>query len=299
MRFRLEYTPVWLLASGMRWLPRPLVRAACIALAFLIYAVHRRLREVGMRNLDLAFPARSRKEKKKILRGVFISLGRQLAEFTLFPRYTKDNVSRTVVYEGFQNFAEAQARGKGVVLLTAHLGGWEISSFAHSLYGHPMNIVVRPLDNPLIDAMVDHYRTLHGNRTFSKQDYARGLLKSLKNGEVIGILMDTNMTPPQGAFVDFFGVPACTATGIARVALHTDAAVVPGFCVWDKALGKYKIRFEPAIKLVRTGNDEVDAVANTARFTKEIERYVISYPDQWLWVHRRWKTRPPGEAQIY
>lgn len=299
MRFRLEYMPVWLLAKLLRWLPRPLVRAVCIALALSIYAIHRRLRGVGMRNLDLAFPARSRKEKKKILRGVFISLGRQLAEFTLFPRYTKENVSRTVVYEGFQNFAEAQARGRGVVLLTAHLGGWEISSFAHSLYGHPMNIVVRPLDNPLIDGLVDHYRTLHGNRTFSKQDYARGLIKVLKNGEVVGILMDTNMTPPQGAFVDFFGVPACTATGIARVALHTDAAVVPGFCVWDKALRKYKICFEPAIKLVRTGNSEEDAVANTAMFNKEIERYVTRYPDQWLWVHRRWKTRPQGEPPIY
>lgn len=299
MRFRLEYMPVWVLAKSLRCLPRPLVRAVCIALALLVYAVHGRLRKVGMRNLDLAFPARSRKEKKRILRGVFISLGRQLAEFTLFPRYTKENVARTVIYEGFQNFAEAQARGKGVVLLTAHMGGWEISSFAHSLYGHPMNIVVRPLDNPLIDSLVDHYRTLHGNRTFSKQDYARGLLKVLKNGEVVGILMDTNMTPPQGAFVNFFGVPACTATGIARVALHTDAAVVPAFCVWDKMLRKYKICFEPAVKLVRSGNNDEDTLANTANFTKEIERYVTRYPEQWLWVHRRWKTRPQGEAPIY
>ena len=299
MRYRLEYLPVRLFATTMRWLPRPLARAICIAVALLIYALHGRLRRVGMRNLDLAFPALSRKEKKKIVRGVFISLGRQLAEFTLFPRYTKENVSRTAVYEGFENFAEAQARGKGVVFLTAHLGGWEISSFAHSLYGHPMNIVVRPLDNPLLDAMVDRYRTLHGNRTFSKQDYARGLLKALKNGEVIGILMDTNMTPPQGAFVDFFGVPACTATGIARVALHTDAAVVPAFCVWDGKLGKYKICFERPVKLVRSGNDEADAVANTAIFTKEIERCVRKYPDQWLWVHRRWKTRPEGELPLY
>jgi len=299
MRFRLEYAPVWLLANLMRLLPRPLVRAICISLALLIYVLHGRLGQVGMRNLDLAFPGRSVKQKKRILRGVFTSLGRQLAEFTLFPRYNRENVSRIVIYDGFQNFAAAQARGKGVLFLTAHLGGWEISSFAHSLYGHPMNIVVRPLDNPLLNALVERYRTLHGNRTFSKQDYARGLIKALKNGEIIGILMDTNMTPPQGAFVDFFGVPACTATGIARVALHTDAAVVPAFCVWDKALGKYKICFEPAVQLVRTGNDDADAVANTAMFTKEIERYVMRYPDQWLWVHRRWKTRPAGEAPIY
>ena len=299
MRNRLEYIPVWLLANIMRRLPRPLVRALCIAIALLIYLLHRRLRRVGMRNLDLAFPAKSRKEKKRILRGVFISLGRLLAEFTLFPRYTKENVSRTVIYEGFQNFAEAHARGKGVVFLTAHFGGWEVSSFIHSLHGYPMNIVVRPLDNPLLNDLVDGYRTLHGNRSFSKQDYARGLLKALRKGEIIGILMDTNMTPPQGAFVDFFGVPACTATGIARVALHTDAAVVPAFCVWDKPLGKYKMCFEPAIKLVRSGDDEADAIANTAAFTKVIERYATKYPDQWLWVHRRWKTRPPDEPPIY
>lgn len=299
MRNRLEYIPVWLLANIMRRLPRPLVRALCIAIALLIYLLHRRLRRVGMRNLDLAFPAKSRKEKKRILRGVFISLGRLLAEFTLFPRYTKENVSRTVIYEGFQNFADAHARGKGVVFLTAHFGGWEISSFIHSLHGYPMNIVVRPLDNPLLNDLVDGYRTLHGNRSFSKQDYARGLLKALRKGEIIGILMDTNMTPPQGAFVDFFGVPACTATGIARVALHTDAAVVPAFCVWDKPLGKYKMCFEPAIKLVRSGDDEADAIANTAAFTKVIERYATKYPDQWLWVHRRWKTRPPDEPPIY
>jgi Kdo2-lipid IVA lauroyltransferase/acyltransferase len=299
MRQRAEYIVVWLLAAVMRRLPRPVVRAIGIFLALLVYTLHARLRRVGARNLDLAFPAKSRKEKKKILRGLFVSLGRQLAEFTLFPRYTRDNVSRIAVYEGFQNFAEAQARGKGVVFLTAHLGGWEISSFAHSLYGHPMNIVVRPLDNPYLDALVDRYRTLHGNRTFSKQDYARGLLKTLKNGEVIGILMDTNMTPPQGAFVDFFGVPACTATGIARVALHTGAAVVPAFCVWDTKIGKYKICFEPAMTLVRTGNDEADAITNTARFTTEIEGYVMKYPDQWLWVHRRWKTRPEGESPLY
>ena len=293
------FRSVWLLANIMRRLPRPLVRALCIAIALLIYLLHRRLRRVGMRNLDLAFPAKSRKEKKRILRGVFISLGRLLAEFTLFPRYTKENVSRTVIYEGFQNFAEAHARGKGVVFLTAHFGGWEVSSFIHSLHGYPMNIVVRPLDNPLLNDLVDGYRTLHGNRSFSKQDYARGLLKALRKGEIIGILMDTNMTPPQGAFVDFFGVPACTATGIARVALHTDAAVVPAFCVWDKPLGKYKMCFEPAIKLVRSGDDEADAIANTAAFTKVIERYATKYPDQWLWVHRRWKTRPPDEPPIY
>jgi KDO2-lipid IV(A) lauroyltransferase len=264
-----------------------------------MYFVQRRLRAVGLRNLDLAFPAKGRKEKLRILRGLFQGLGRQLAEFALFPRYGKENASKIAVYDGFQNFAEARARGKGVLFLTAHFGGWEIGSFVHSLNGNPMNIVVRPLDNPYVDAFVDRYRTLHGNRTFGKQDFARGLLTSMKRGEVVGILMDTNMTPPQGAFVDFFGVPACTATGVARVASHTGAAVLPAFTLWDKELGKYKIRFDPALQLVKTGDDEADAVANTALFTKVIEGYARRYPEQWLWVHRRWKTRPPGEPSIY
>jgi len=301
MRHRLEYLPVWLLAAFLRIMPRPVARGLGILAGIAAYLFYPRLRHVGMRNLDLAFPDKPRHEKTRILRGVYINLGRLLAEFALFPRYTKENVERIAVYEGFQNFAEAQTRGKGVIFLTAHLGGWEVSSFAHSLYGHPMDIVMRPLDNPYVDAMVDRYRTLHGNKTFPKRDFARGLLSALKNGETVGILMDTNMTPPQGAFVDFFGVPACTATGIARVALHTDAAVVPAFSVWDKNLRKYKICFEPALKLMHTANGDVeaDAVANTAMFTKVIERYVSRYPDQWLWVHRRWKTRPPGEAPIY
>lgn len=299
MRYRLEFLPVWLLAVFLRVLPRSLARAFGISVGLMTYALYPRLRRVGMHNLELAFPGKTRREKKRILRGVYRNLGRVLAEFALFPRYTKEKVGEIAVYQGFQNFTEAQARGKGVIFLTAHLGGWEVSSFAHSLYGHPMDIVMRPLDNPYVDALVDRYRTLHGNRTFPKQDFARGLLSALKNGETVGILMDTNMTPPQGAFVDFFGIPACTATGPARVALHTDAAVLPAFGVWDKAIGKYRIYFEPALQLVRTGDDEADALANTAQFTKVIERYVTKYPDQWLWVHRRWKTRPPGQPPIY
>lgn len=299
LRYKLEYFPVWLLARSIGVLPRPLARGFCQAIGVAIYAVHGRLRKVGLRNLDLAFPEKNRKEKQRILRLLFKGLGRQLAEFALFPRYTKENVSQVAIYDGFQNFADAHARGKGVLFLTGHFGGWEIGSFVHSISGYPMNIVVRPLDNPYVNALVDGYRTLHGNETFGKRDFARGLLTSMRRGEVVGILMDTNMTPPQGAFVDFFGTPACTATGVARVALHTGAAVLPAFTIWDKELGKYKIRFDPALQLVSTGDDEADAIANTALFTKVIEKYARQYPEQWLWVHRRWKTRPPGGPQIY
>jgi len=299
MRFRLEYALVWCVVKGIGLLPRPIARALGIALGQVVYFLHGKLRRVGLRNLTLAFPDLSNSQRKKILRGVFTSLGRQLAEVCLFPRYTRANVSDVVIYDGFENFDRAFARGKGVLFLTAHLGGWELSAFAHSLYGHPLSFLMRPLDNPYLDRMMREYRTLHGNQTIGKDDPTRGLLRALKAGKVVGFLMDTNMTPPQGIFVDYFGIPACTASGLARMALRTDAAVVPGFTLWDTRLRKYKLRFDPALTLIRTGDQEADIAAHTQLFTKVIEDFVRRYPDQWLWVHRRWKTRPLGQAPIY
>jgi Kdo2-lipid IVA lauroyltransferase/acyltransferase len=299
MRYRLEYALAWLLIRGIGVLPRPWARAAGITLGQLVYLFHAKLRRVGMRNLQLAFPEKTPRERKKILRGVFTSLGRQLGEVCLFPRYTRENITDVVVYSGFENFEQAQGRGKGVLYLTAHLGGWELSAFSHSLQGHPLHVVMRGMDNPYLDRFVQSMRTMHGNRAVHKDNFVRGLLSAMKAGETVGILMDTNMTPPQGVFVDFFGIPACTASGLARIAMRTDAAVVPGFTIWDRELRKYVLRFEPALKLIRTGDEEADIVANTAIFTKVIETYVRRYPDQWLWVHRRWKTRPNGEEGLY
>jgi KDO2-lipid IV(A) lauroyltransferase len=299
MRERLEYALVWVIVKTVGSLPRRLARAAAIGLAQAVYVLHPRLRWVGMRNLEFAFPEKSRRQCASILRGVFTSLGRQLAELCLFPKYTAENVSDIVVYDGFENFERALARGKGVLFLTAHLGAWELSAFAHSLYGHPLHIVMRSLDNPRIDSLARQYRTMHGNSTVDKDDFVRGLLSAMNAGETVGILMDTNMTPPQGVFVDFFGIPACTASGLARIALRTDAAVLPGFTIWDPTLKKYRLRFDPAAQLIRTGNSDKDIVANTQLFTKIIEKYVRLYPDQWLWIHRRWKTRPVGEKELY
>jgi Kdo2-lipid IVA lauroyltransferase/acyltransferase len=299
MRRKLEYAVAWPFIKLLGLLPRPVSRAFAIGLAQVFYLFHLRLRQVGMRNLSLAFPEKSETERAHILRGVFTSLGRQLAEVCQFPRYTLKNVDEVVVYDGLENYVQAHARGKGVLFLTAHFGAWELSAFAHSLHGHWLHIVMRPLDNPYLDCLIDHYRTMHGNKTVAKDDFVRGLLAAMKAGETVGILMDTNMTPPQGVFVNFFGIPACTASGLARIALRTDAAVVPGFTIWDEAIGKYRLRFDPAVELVRTGNLDADLVANTQKFTNVIEDYAREYPDQWLWVHRRWKTRPEGESPLY
>jgi KDO2-lipid IV(A) lauroyltransferase len=299
MRHKIEYAPVWLIVSAFRILPRGLARFFGIGIGYLVYFFHGRLRRVGMRNLAMAMPSTTKRGRAQIIRGVFRTLGRQLADFCQLPDYNSKNIDSLAVYEGFENFEAADSRGKGVLFLTAHLGGWEIGSFAHAVHGHPMKVVVRPLDNPYLDKLVHRSRTLHENKTFDKNEFARGLLAAMRKSETVGVLMDQNMTPPQGVFVNFFGIPACTPSGIARVAMRTDAAVVPAFTIWDQVIGKYRVHFDPAVTLIRTGNDEADVIANTAKFTKIIEDFVRRYPDQWLWVHKRWKTRPEGQPPLY
>jgi Kdo2-lipid IVA lauroyltransferase/acyltransferase len=299
MRDWLEFVPVWLLAQTLRWLPRPLARALGRSIAMGVYCLHPRLRRVGMRNLELAFPEKSPAERRQILQGVYRSLGRLLAEVPKFPEYTLRNVDRIAVYDGFEHYEAARAPGRGVLFMTAHLGGWEIGSFVHSLHGHWLNIIARRMDNPLLERWGRALRELHGNRMHDKDEYARGLLAAMKRGETVAALMDTNMTPPQGVFVNYFGRPACTASGLARVAMRTGAAVLPAFTIWDEKLHKYRVHIEPAIPTVCTGDDEADAIANTQNYTAAIERAVRAHPDQWLWVHRRWKTRPAGEPPLY
>jgi len=226
------------------------------------------------------------------------SLGCMAAEFAQMPRYTRENIDEIIVLDGHENFLEGQRQGKGVLFLTAHVGAWELSSYAHALYGHPLHYMARPLDNPRLDALVNRYRGLSGNAPIFKNESARAMLRILKEAGTIGILADQNTMREEGAFVDFFGVPACTTTGIARVALHTEAAVVPGYAVWDRSLRKYRLRFEPPLQLVRTGDTERDIVENTQRFAKVIEGIIRMYPEQWVWVHARWKTRPHSEPRL-
>jgi KDO2-lipid IV(A) lauroyltransferase len=299
MRQRLEYAAAWPFIKILGILPRRLARAVGILLAWLVYLLHVRLRQVGMRNLAMAFPEKSEAQRARILRGEFASLGRQLAEVCHFPEYTLENLSDVLVFEDFENFERAQARGKGVLLFAGHFGGWELSSFAISMRGYWMHVIMRGMDNVYLGELILRYRTMHGNKAVDKDDFVRGLLSAMRAGEVVGMLIDTNMTPPQGIFVDFFGIPACTASGMARIALKTDAAVVPTFAIWDAKLGKYRLRFDPAVELVRSDDLEADIKANTQKFTSIIEAYVRKYPEQWLWVHRRWKTRPQGEKSLY
>jgi Kdo2-lipid IVA lauroyltransferase/acyltransferase len=299
MRRRLEFVLVWAAVKLLSLPPRSVARSMGAFVGRLALLLTPRLAGVGDLNLRLAFPEKSAAERQQVVRKLYRNLGWLLAEFCQMPRYTPESTRSFIRYEGLEHYLAARDEGKGVLILTGHLGAWELSSFYHSLMGYPMSIVIRRLDNPLVDSLVNHIRCLHGNQVLHKDDFARGLLASMRRGETVGILMDTNMTPPQGSFVDFFGQPACTGSGLARIALKTGARVLPGFLLWEEATQQYVLRFGAPLCVATGGDVEADAIANTALFTKVIEDYVRQYPDQWLWVHRRWKTRPQGEAPIY
>lgn len=299
MRERLEYWLVVAIARVLGRLPRRVARGWAELLAFAVYTAFARLRHVGMRNLEMALPELSSPSRKKILRGVYRHLGWQLVEFCRMIRYTPENTRDWLRTEGLDHYLAARARGKGVLIITGHLGAWELSSFYHSMMGYPMGEVIRRLDNRRLDTFVNAIRCMHGNYVLHKDDFGRGLLTAMRAGGTVGILMDTNMTPPQGAFVKFFGIDACAATGLAHIARKTGAAVLPGFMLWEPAEGRYVLHFGPEVKIPRTDDVAADILAGTQLCTAAIEGWIRRYPDQWLWIHRRWKTRPPGQPPLY
>ena len=299
MKEWIEFTVAWLLLKFIGILPRSIARGLAAVTARILLSLVPGLRQVALFNLQLAFPEWTAAQCQTTLHSMAHYLGWQAVEFARFPRYSRSDIGEILEIEGHENFLEAQRRGKGVLILTGHIGAWEVSSFAHAVYGFPMHYLARPIDNARLDAFVNRYRGLSGNQPIYKNESARAVLKVLNAGGIVGILADQNTLPEEGAFVDFFGKPACTTTGLARLALHTGAPVVPGYAYWDAAARKYKLRFDPAVELVETGNQEKDIFENTQRFAKIIEAIIRKYPDQWVWVHARWKTRPKGEPPLY
>jgi KDO2-lipid IV(A) lauroyltransferase len=299
MRESIEYAAAWLGIKALGLLPRPAARFVGATFAAAAYAFRTPLRRAAMFNLRLAFPEWSDAQRKRAVRRMIQQIGWMAGEFSQFPRYTREQIERIVILDGEENFDAAQRRGKGVLFLTGHMSAWEVAPFAHALYGHPLHFLVRPIANRRVDALINGYRCLSGNRPIEKNRSARAILKVLGDGGTVGILSDHNSSIEEGVFVPFFGVLASTTSGLARIALRTDAAVLPGFLSWDDALRKYRLRFEPAVELARSEDEEADVIENTARFTQVIEAYVRAHPDQWLWVHKRWKTRPSEEKAIY
>lgn len=298
VRHRAEYWAAKSVLGLLGAMPHRLARAVCAVLAALSYAFWPRLRRVGLWNLRLAYPDWTPRERRRVLFASFESLGRMLADFSHFPHWNRGNIERLIVYDGYENYERARSQGKGLLFLTAHFGSWELGSFAHGVYGHPVNFVMRRLDNPLIDSLINQYRCRSGGRAIEKSDFARQALRALRRGESVGILMDQNMMAAEGVFVDFFGRLASTTSSPARVARKTGSPLVLGLVIWDSNLRKYRLRFDE-VEWISHEDPGEEIARNTEHFTKLLEQYIRRYPEQWLWMHRRWKTRPPGEPSIY
>jgi Kdo2-lipid IVA lauroyltransferase/acyltransferase len=297
-RLHVEYWMAKFILTVLGKMPHRMARASCGVLAAISYWIWPRLRRVGLRNLELAYPEWSPKRRRQVLFASFQNLGRMLADFAHFPRWNRDNIEKLITYDGYEHFACAEHEGKGLLFLTAHFGNWELGSFAHGIYGHPVAFVARRLDNPLIDSLIEHYRCRSGGHAIDKDDFARQTLRALRQREAVGILMDQNMMASEGVFVDFFGRPACATASPARMARKTGVPIVLGLVIWHAESRKYRLRFEP-VEWIHCDDPSEEVIANTAYFSRLLERYIRQYPEQWLWVHRRWKTRPPGEPPLY
>lgn len=258
-----------------------------------------RLKKTAARNLEIALHHLPDKEKEKILSGTFASLGRHLGFVSHFKRFTPEKIRDLVEVVGLEHFDRARRTGRGILFFTGHFGSWEVFNLLPPAFGQTMNILVRRIDNPLVEAYVDSLRTQFGCQTLDKKKAARRMFRVLENGELLGILADLNVQEREGVFVDFFGLPASTTVSIAKLALKTDAVVLPAFAVWDEEKRKYVVYLEPPVAYDRSGDPEHDIAELTQQVTRVVERYVRRYPDQWLWIHKRWNTRPPGEKGIY
>ncbi len=259
-----------------------------------------KLQSAARRNLEIALPGLSAEEKEKIVRGTFESLGRHLGFVSHFRKFKHEDIRNLIEVVGKEeNFDKGFATGRGVLFFTGHFGSWEVFNLLAPAFGYGMNILVRRIDNSLVENFVDKMRTRFGSVTLDKTKSARKMFRVLENGEILGILADLNAQEKEGVFVDFFGVPASTTTSIAKLALKTGAVVLPAFAVWEESKKKYVVYLEPPIEYEKTGNTDEDIKNLTQKITKTVEKYVRKYPEQWLWIHKRWNTRPKGEPNLY
>ncbi len=293
LQIRAEYALAALLLWTLRALPLSASNAVARGATTVLDAIAPKLRRVALKNLYFAFPELGVRQHERIVDGVFRSIARMLVALARFPSLDDANISEWIGYEGLENYHDAKREGHGVLIATAHLGNWELSAFAHAWMTEPMNVLVRPLDNPLIDQLIEERRTRSGNRLIYKKDAARAILKALQDNEAVGILIDQNTSASEGVFIDFFGKPACAGSAFAKLAHRSNAVVIPGFALWNEGTRRYVLRFYPRVEM--TG----DVRADTQRIHSVIEQVIREFPDQWMWIHRRWKTRPAGEPPVY
>ena len=278
------------LLACFQGIPISLRRALFTGLSRLFYLLVPRQRLIAAYSLRRAFPEKSDDEILRIVRDVYRNMGIMAAEFFDVPRLTKENIGKFVEAEGLEHYLRALEKGRGVLFFTGHFGNWELSAAAGALLMKPAVVIYRKLDSALLEHLVLRVRSAAGNILLSKEHAMRALIRSLKRNEIVGILIDQNVAWYEGVFVDFFGRPACTTNGLALLALHTGAPVLPGYMI-RLPDGRYRLVIGPEVELTRTGDRDADVLTNTQRFTKVIEEAVRRYPDQWFWVHQRWKTQ--------
>ena len=299
----LEYGAARSLLGVLGVLPRKISLKIGSIAAKVGQLVLKNLRSTGMRNLEIAFPEKSVAERAKLLEGSFNNLGRVLGEMSQFPKATPAKLEKLIEFhfgpDVLAVYENLKAGGRGVIIASAHLGNWEMLVYGWSALYEPMSYLARPLDNPLIENLTVSLRTKFGNHPINKKNSVSLAIKILREGGVLGILADVNVHPKEGVFVPFFGVPACTSTGAALLAVRTNAVIIPMCGVWDQKEQHYIAVHGEIIEPSRTGDRRRDILETTARFTAEIEKLIRAYPDQWLWIHKRWKTRPPGEKSLY
>ena len=298
-----EYSAVSLLLGFLGVLPRRVALWLSIGVAGLGFRLLGGLRKAGMRSLSIAYPTMADDERNRLLRGTFESLGRVLGEVSQFSKYSKDDMASMVDFtldEYTQGLYEQIKREKrGVLITTGHLGNWELLVQTFAVWHEAMSYLARPIDNPLIEDLTVAMRTRFGNMPLNKTNSARTAIRLLREGQIVGVLADVNAHPKEGVFVPFFDVLASTTAGPATLAIRTGAMLFPIFCVYDHEADKYKIVHGKAVEPVNSGDREADILATTAAYTAEIEKIIRQYPDQWLWIHKRWKTRPQGEPSLY
>lgn len=299
----IEYAAARAALGLMGVLPRAAAVRLSIWIMRIVPVILKSLRRTGMRNLEIAFPEKPLAEREAILKGTFENLGRVLGELSQVHKLTREKLAEMIDFELDPEtkaiYARHKAERRGVLITTGHLGNWELLVLGFAALYEPISYLARPLDNPKIDDMLTRRRTRFGNTPINKTRSAMLAIKILRDGGILGILSDVNAQPKEGVFVPFFGLPACTAGGAAMLAIRSNALIYPAFCVWNKETKRYKIVFGSLIEPHDTDDRKQDIFDTTARFTAEIEKIIRQYPDQWMWIHRRWKTRPPGEPAIY
>jgi KDO2-lipid IV(A) lauroyltransferase len=248
-------------------------------------------RRIALDNLALVYgEALSPAARATLARRCFEHLGATALECCRLFFGPRQGLLDRVRGRGIEHIGRAMAQGRGIFFLTGHFGNWELLAATHGLAGFGLSVVVRPLDNPYLDALIARARERNGLRAISKRDAVQGVRAALARGECIGILLDQD-AGREGVFVPFLGHAASTSRALAVLALKTRTPVVPAF-IHRLPDGDHELVLDPEIPLAITGDLDDDIRVNTARFTEAIERHVRAHPEQWFWVHRRWKSRP-------